>query len=360
MTVESSGEPRQKTKESKPLLIRGSGRSIPVPRWVARLLLAVGTFGLCMALLEGVLRCTKEPPWKPDTVPFRVEPGGKLYEDDPLLGYRLKPGRFTVFMADGFPVETTHGPDGERTTAETSGPAGRPEIWVFGCSYTYGWSVQDRETFPWLLQEAIPGKRIRNFGVPGYGDLSGLLRMRTELQEGKKPAMVVLAYASFHDERNAGLRRWQKTLIRPRDGNIGPQAQPRARLDPAGNLKIAERPEALREIPGMRTWSIPHSIEKRWNRIEANAVPVVEISRKVIERMSQEAGAAGAGFLLAGIENDKKTRAMLDWWRAQGGQAVDLSVDLDGKDLRNHPHDVHPGPKAHRIYAEKLGTALKS
>lgn len=312
-----------------------------------------------MVLLEGVLRLTRELPWHPDLVPFRVEPGGKLYEDDPELGYRLKSGHFTVFMADGLPVESTHWSGPERATAPRAKESSNPEIWIFGCSYTYGWSVQDSETFPWLVQEAFPEMRIRNFGVPGYGDLQGLIKMRKELAKRNRPEAVVLVYASFHDERNAGLRRWQKTLIRPTNRSLGPQDQPMARLDAGGNLRINPKPEKFWEIPGMRRFSIPHSIEKRWAKIEANTIPLTEISRQIIAQMGKEAEFAGADFFLAGIEPDGKTQAMLADWSRQGGMTVDLSVDLEQPGMRNTPHDSHPGPNAHRIFAEKLIQALQ-
>jgi hypothetical protein len=326
---------------------------------LARVGLFVGTFCLMMGVLEAVLRFTKEPPWEPDLTPFRVEPGGRLYEDDPIIGYRLNPGRFTVYMADGFPVQTTHLPTHERATSGTDQPSGRAEIWIFGCSYTYGWSVNDGETFPWLTQQALPSFRVRNFGVPGYGDLQGLLRFREELIEGVNPKMVVLVYASFHDERNAGLRGWQKSLIAPRNGNIGPQSQPRATLDSEGNLKVSEHPEEFWELPGMRTSSILHSIEKMWNKIEANTVPTEKISQQIIRNLAREAAKAGAGFLLVGIENDPKTESMISWWVQEGGKAVDISVNMNKNGMRNNPHDCHPSPQAHRIYADQLIQALK-
>ena len=314
----------------------------------------VGTFFLMMVVLEAVLRVTKEPPWEPDLVSFRVEPGGRLYEDDPIIGYRLKPGRFTVYMADGFPVQTTHLPSYERATGGGEQPPGRPEIWIFGCSYTYGWSVNDGETFPWLTQQALPSFRVRNFGVPGYGDLQGLQRFREELTQGVNPKLVVLVYAAFHDERNTGLRRWQKSLIRPRNGNIGPQAQSRATLDSDGNLKVSEHPEKFWELPGMRTWSIPHSIEKRWSKIEANAVPTEKISQQIIRNLAREAEKAGANFLLAGIENDPKTESMLRWWEREGRKTADISVNMNENGMRHDPHDCHPGPKAQRVFTAKL------
>jgi len=321
--------------------------------------LSIAVFLIMMGILEVILRLTKEPPWRPDLVPFRVEPGGKLYEDDPTLGFRLKPGRFDVFMANGTPVRTTHLSEHERATGPVVGTAGRPEIWILGCSCTYGWSVPDEETYPWLVQNALPELRIRNLGVPGYNNVQTLLWMRQKIQEGDRPQQVVLAYASFHDERNAGLRRWQKTLIRPRKGALGPQAQPNARLDADGQLRLSAKPEKLWEIPGMRTFSIPHSIEKRCAKIEANAVPTTEISRKVIARIAAEAEAAGATFLLAGIDNDGKTAQMLESWRAQGGRTADISANLNEPGLRNLPHDSHPGPQAHLIYARKLAEALR-
>lgn len=327
-------------------------------RFFLKVGLSVGVFLAMMVILEVILRLTKEPPWQPDLVPFRVEPGGKLYEDDPILGFRLKPGCFDVFMANGACVRTSHLPEHERVTSPAGGAAGRPEIWILGCSYTYGWSVSDEETYPWLAQSALPGFCIRNLGVPGYNNVQSLLWMRQKIQKGDHPHQVVLAYASFHDERNAGLRRWQKTLIRPRDGGLGPQAQPNARLDAEGRLRLSEKPEKLWEIPGMRTFSIPHSIEKRWAKIEANAVPTAEISRKVIAQIAAEAEAAGATFLLAGMENDAKTGQMLASWQAQGGRTVDISVDLNQPGLRNFPHDSHPGPKAHQGFAMKLLQAL--
>jgi len=330
----------------------------PAGRFFLKAGLSVGVFLAMMVILEIILRLTKEPPWRPDLVSFRAEPGGKLYEDDPILGFRLKAGRYDLFMADGTRVSTTHLPGHERATRQAGAETERPEIWIFGCSYTYGWSVPDEETYPWLVQNALPRFHIRNLGIPGYNNVQSLLWMRQKIQNGDRPQVVVLAYASFHDERNAGLRRWQKTLIRSRDGGLGPQAQPNARLGANGQLRLSEKPENLWEIPGMRIFSIPNSVEKRWAKIEANAVSTVEISRKVIAQIAAEAEAAGATFLLAGMENDAKTSQMLEQWRAQGGRAVDVSVDLNEPGFRNFPHDSHPGPKAHHVFAQKLLQAL--
>ncbi len=76
-------------------------------------------------------------------------------------------------------------------------PDAKKEIWIFGDSVTYGWSVNDEETFPWLLQEKFPDYEVVNFGVQGYSTLNSLIQLREALQNGKKPKLVILSYASW-------------------------------------------------------------------------------------------------------------------------------------------------------------------
>ena len=81
-------------------------------------------------------------------------------------------------------------------------PDSLPEIWILGCSFTHGYGVNDMETYPAQLQELMPGYRVRNFGMDGYGTFQNWMTLRHELAKGQKPALVVLAYGAFHDQRN--------------------------------------------------------------------------------------------------------------------------------------------------------------
>ena len=60
----------------------------------------------------------------------------------------------------------------------------------------------------------------------------------------------------------------------------------------------------------------------------------------------------GIPFVVAGISSD--SGPMLDWCRAVGLKAVDISVPLTESGNTNAPHDGHPSAKANRVYAEKL------
>src|SRR5262249_47513236 len=85
---------------------------------------------------------------------------------------------------------TPHPPAPE---AGAGAPEGR-ELWIFGDSFSYGWSVDDAQAYPWLLQRAFPGHRVVNFAVGGYGTLQALLELRAALRDAPAPALVVLAH----------------------------------------------------------------------------------------------------------------------------------------------------------------------
>jgi hypothetical protein len=38
---------------------------------------------------------------------------------------------------------------------------------------------------------------------------------------------------------------------------------------------------------------------------------------------------------------------------------VDISVNMNENGMRNDPHDCHPGPKAHRVFATRLLQAIQ-
>ncbi|MFO1378459.1 MAG: hypothetical protein U1F14_15795 [Steroidobacteraceae bacterium] len=75
----------------------------------------------------------------------------------------------TITLDTGYRFRFTILPDKHRITrplADYSTQDAREKIWIFGCSYTEGWSLNDEETYPWLLQERFPDyDELANFGV---------------------------------------------------------------------------------------------------------------------------------------------------------------------------------------------------
>jgi len=329
-------------------------------------------------LAEGVLRARGRTPWQPVAPQISVEPGGRFYRADPVLGYGLLPGRFDVRFASGHHFVATHDADAQRVTAsrERSGQgdvAGRPqrpaaqacvaeqaggacEVWVFGASFTYGWAVDDDRTWPWFLQQALPERRVRNFAVSGYGTIHSVLQLESALRDRPAPEAVVLAYASFHDVRNTFVRVRRKRVAP--FSRLGPLVQPWASLDERGRLVLRMASVEFTPWPGMRHSALIHTAEQLYDRWQLEHVDSAAVTDALVRRFVANGRAAGARVLIATLTRDAAARRTAAVARAAGAETVDLGVDLDRPGYRNLPHDAHPSGRAHRVYAQRVHRAL--
>jgi hypothetical protein len=340
------------------LYLVGGGRLARLPGLLAFVTLNLVVFG------EIALRVADNGPWVPPDIGVTVEPGGRFFEADPDLGYRMLPGTFDVTLTNpeldtDYHFSVTHGEDGMRLTrpADAPAPGGEGAVWALGCSFTHGWTVDDDEAWPSRLQQALPANEVLNLGVDGYGTLQSLLLLRARLEQSSEPpAAVVLAYASFHDHRNTFARLRRKEAAPA--NSLGPLLQPFARLAPDGSLDVAMADVIYTEAPLMRVSAVAHALEKTWNHLEETRVKGALVSWVLIVQMAQACDAAGVEFVVAGIIDDDKTLAMGGLCREAGIRFVDISVDLTDPALTNLPHDGHPSAAAHARYAKTLGAYL--
>jgi hypothetical protein len=315
---------------------------------------------LLVVLVSGEIaaRAAGYQPWRVDDPGIVVEPGGRFFEPHPTLGYRQLPGTFTVRLHTGYTFTVTHGPDTLRAThhpLDSEGDAAaRDQIWIFGCSITHGWSVDDDETYPWLLQTQMPDMEVVNFGVNGYGTLHSLIQLREALDRRPKPAVVVLAYAQIHDERNTFTRTRRKSIA-PWN-RLGTLLQPYARLDD-DRLRIAMAEVEYTEFPAMRSSALSHWAEEFYNRLERRMLRSREVTLAILDEFAAVSRAHDVPMLLAGIRSPQLAE-VLEWARERGIAAADISVDNRDPRYVNLPHDTHPSPLAHAEFAGKLGAAL--
>ncbi len=318
--------------------------------------------GLVLALLvfalggEALFRLKGLEAWKPAGERIHVSPSGTLFEADPLLGYAPKPGQYMVTIDDAFRFTMTHDAAGERLTAPKAPPAALPEIWIFGCSFTHGWGVDDAQSYPWLLGERVPGFRVRNLGVSGYGTVHALLAFRQALEQGGKPVAAILAYAHFHDIRNTFLRKRRKAVAAW--SNLGPVRQPYARLD-AGTLRIHHEPIKYYPPPLVRHSALVNHLDSAYNEAEYRRHNSHEVSEALVAAMHEEAEAAGVRLLVVGIVWGSDTAAMLEFASSRGIATADIALDLDNRENTNYPYDRHPNGRAMARYAERIAAFIE-
>lgn len=320
-----------------------------------RLLFSATVLAIFVLLLEIGMRLCGYEPWHEFDLEAHVEPGGTLYQPHPIRGYMHRPGEFRITLHTGYTYRNTRSLDSLRIThpPRSDDPHHpRKEIWIFGCSMTEGWSVNDEETYAWVLQEKLPDKEVRNFGVNGYGTLQSLMQFREGLAERNPPETVIVAYARFHDDRNAFLRRYRKVVV-PYN-RLGALVFPYARLDADGALQIHSPVASYAEFPLMRQSALMHFLEQAYNVTERWTYRSHDVSKAIIRAFADECSERNIRFIVAGLHSESLDLEMMTWCRQQGIEAVNISVP----DYSNWPHDPHPRPAAHRQYAEKLHAFL--
>ena len=327
---------------------------------LAYFLFLILLLALFAASAEIILRKMGERPFVVRYPEIVTEPEGRYIIEHDSLGYTNRPGEYKITLPTSYSFTVTHLENNLRATqpvSEYGNGNEKDEIWIFGCSFTYGWSLSDEETFPWLLQQKFPQYEIRNFGVIGFGSVHALIQLQEALKIQKKPKIAVLVYASFHNERNTILRSRKKQLVPYNKG--GTIIQPYARFDGDGKLKYEMTRVDYREFPFMRHSALIHYIEKKYNLYEDLFYHSREVTMAIIDEFAALAEENGVTLIMAGITRDDATAEMLEFANGKGVRTVDISVDPEVKEYTNKPHDPHPSAVANINYSERLEPFLK-
>lgn len=275
-----------------------------------------------------------------------------------ILGYGPAPGFHGVSALTEagrtiYRAEYTYDSLGFRIMPAVDGGKRLPQIAFFGCSFTLGEGVQDRQTAPWLLAErAGSAVAIHNFGFHGYGPH----QMLSELEHGLvrralpagPPVLGIYQAIGDHVRRCAGLALYD---------NHGP----RYRLTAKGGAEFSGHfDDEL--IPSMARKSL------LWRRISNTRIhtdsadvrlwgAIVEASRRKVEAL-----APGSAFYVvlwdhpATKDNPAMARELSD----RGISWIPASALLEGfaSDSAGYliEGDIHPNPLAHRTLADRLWT----
>lgn len=340
------------------LLVSLRRRIIERLRRGVNLILFASAFIGSLAVAEALLRLMGLQPWPEgilNPAQIRVDPGDTFSQPDATLGHTLIPGSFVVTLPGGHSFHVTHSEQSTRITnppRQDSSTDLLQGVWIFGCSFTYGWGVDDEHTYPWLLQASLPRCEVVNYGTSGYSTVQSFLQFREELMQRAPPVVVILAYASFHDARNSLSRSWRK--LRSLYPDLSNRQYPYAQIDEEGKLVLATKHVRYNEFPFIRNLVTANLIEELYNRVRTRTDRSNRISQLVISEFHQLARSHGIRMILAGISNDPATSEMLRNVHAEGLETADISVDLSIRSYTNEPYDNHPSPLAHRRYAERL------
>jgi hypothetical protein len=285
------------------------------------------------------------------------------YEPDGELGWRNRPGIYHLInAADGNrPFTETILPDGSRATRLSALPeatgmrsAGLRSILFFGCSFTRGFGIDDRDVMEWKVQERFPSVDVSNYGVGGYGTLQSLLLMKRLLGQAgtAKPALVVYGFNSFHAERNVGAPGFLSVMAR------GSQSQnvklPVAALGPAGSIQVLfENGYPL--LPLRQHLALVTLAEESYmyaTRIH-RTFKREEVTRKLILMSRDLTEQHGVQFVVLLLRVEPKTKeGLIRFLERERISYIDGDRADAGDSRWLVPGDTHPNGQMHGYWAE--------
>lgn len=322
----------------------------------------------------------------------------QLFMDDPIVGYRLRPGARTHFRTTEFAADIAINGAGVRDDAPIGPkPPGERRIVILGDSLVLSVQVDVERTFAALLEQRLnldPPSGIRyrviNAGVQGYGPIEELLFFRT-VARNFEPDVVLVGLFVGNDAEEAVI---SEPKLR---GDARPAAEALS-ADLSVRLRRLVRRSMVLQVLRLRAAAVAERLRPRRMAIEpplqsyaASPAPRIargiEITTRAVGDLAAEAAAVGArtGIVLLPARfqvDDADYGRLREIVRQAGGELVrdaanarfeaalrvlslpridvlpDLRAALPGTDLF-YQETVHLTPRGHQVLTGTLERFLR-
>lgn len=238
-----------------------------------------------------------------------------------------------------------------------------PAIVFFGCSYTFGYGLNDADTLPQSFADSLGRKeRVLNLGFNGYGPQQFLSALQSGIFDsviGTKPKLFVYLTAPWHAERSACKSYWVRHGPRYvlENGQVHLTGPCREGFD----LRLADwlaNSAAYRWLIDPLRRMVSHDDVELYIAITLAAVNLAKAKYGVptIILYCEARGGAylrGTGF---------STEAVIQRLRDGGAVVIDASLEKEeaaGMAI-TIPGDSHPTPAANRLRAAILKDYLRN
>ena len=305
----------------------------------------------------------------------QVEPDVQLYRPNSELGYVATPGKYRLTeivkgVLGQLSYDVTILEDHSRATSpekEEQQKKDKPQIWIFGCSFTWGQGLNDWETYPYKIQSKFPNYNVKNFGDNGYGTTHSLVHLRELLNEGNRPAAIVIGHITWHDQRNIGDPNYLQALYWfsafSKKGMFGT-------LFELANYKIHVAVNGQEEAAKLAEFKFPVAfLNESTGEISVKAQPMLpeslpasgdptKTTAAILRDIGKLSAKVGVKPVLLRLWNDgadplEKVYAEL------GFEFQDALIEYNQNQWNNNPWNNHPNNSANDVYADKLGQVLK-
>ncbi len=313
---------------------------------------------ITLTLLEGGMWLVGFRPYTNHDYKLSAFPNTPFVGHD-SLGLALNPGKYEITLNDSLKFNTTHLDNGLRLTNATH-ESGVRKIHALGCSFTYGYGVNDDQTFCSVLQKNNPDVHVSNHGVVGYGTVQSYLQLQ---QLDLRPNdLVILCFSSHHFIRNTLSREYRSHLkigfensSRELDKNMGT-----ARFPYINDCSSEVQFESWNLLYHYNSWrdifasvNYAHTI---YDDILDDKELQTSVSSCIIQKMDAICDSKNARLVVAILDQTEDTRTLES--SIPDIDILNLNFDFADHSLTNYPCDSHPNANGHKMIAGHLQAVL--
>jgi len=307
---------------------------------------------ITFALLEGILWIMGYRPYFNQDYHVSANPDNP-YVADSKLGIRLNPGTFLLTLNKHVDFTATHQKNGQRLIPESPDQHDKSIVFL-GCSFTYGYGVNDSESFPAVVQSKRPNWKIENHAVVGYGTAQHLIQLRKRLQENP-PECVILCLSSVHFKRTVLSQKYRANLrigYRRSSSDVD-NSMEGARFpffdNCNGEVKYATWENLYSELPGRYWFASVNFLQGILERNRDSNCDAVSITACLIQEMQKICSEKNIAFGVVCLDSSHETSelqqkcAAIDW--------KNIGFSFKKKKYTHLPYDSHPNKKGHQKIA---------
>ncbi|WP_148285390.1 SGNH/GDSL hydrolase family protein [Nonlabens dokdonensis] len=315
--------------------------------------------------LEISLRILNAKPYVQQDYHISSTPEEPFIADD-SLGIVLKTGTYDITLNHKLTFTSTHQENQTRRVAfKEERQIDSEKIAVLGCSFTYGYGVNDEEHFTSLLQKRHPNFDFVNYGVIGYGTTHGYLQLKKWDENNEVPKMVILNFATDHFNRNVLSSSYRRALSIGFNRSLGNtnQLMNDARYPVTLNSKLeishVKWNEMYEDWMGRSVFSSINFIQTKSDEINDLANQPVEITYSLIKEMKTICDKNNAKFIVSFLDENEQSKTLKERLTNLGITMVDVDFDFQNKKMINYPYDNHPNALGHKMIADKIDERLE-
>jgi hypothetical protein len=257
-------------------------------------------------------------------------------------------------------IKYSIGDDGFRITPGNKLGASR-RVNFLGCSFTYGEGLNDDETLPYFVVQAMRDVSVKNLGFHGWG-VHQALRILEGERDARGDANVLLT-APWQASRSACVHDWN-------------QGSPRYEVSGEKLIRTGKCPartEVLpRNPPIIGSSNIYQQVAQELNRERGITKDDIDLYLAIIGEIGNISKKRGQKLIIAFIKADEaylsssgySNEAIFKKLQAVGDIAIDVTLAPKSEMLpsiyRLHELDGHPSRVANQERATKIAEALKN